>query len=340
MRKRLGICVAGLNGAVASTVVAGLAWLRRGGAPAYGLISEPYRDSHGLAKWSDIVVGGWDPRGETVLESARRHRVLDEARLQPVARELARVRPMGGAVTRRAATRQIEWFRRMHGIEQLVVINLIPTGEDQASAIYAQAAAATGSAFVNFTPNRCDEHLLKDIPYAGRDGKTGQTWLKSVLAPAFRARLLRVTGWYSTNLLGNEDGRVVGDPVRGRAKIRDKTELLSAMLGYEPIHIVQIHYFPPRGDTKESWDYVEVEGFLGLPMAFRISAQYRDSVLAAPMCLDLARFMGWALTRGMKGPQTWLSLYFKAPYSTTVHDFDRQLQMLQHQLASSRTPSA
>ncbi|MCS7048024.1 MAG: inositol-3-phosphate synthase [Verrucomicrobiae bacterium] len=338
MSKRLGICIAGLNGAVASTVVAGLAWLRRGGMPMHGLISERYRQSHDLADWSEVVVGGWDPRTETIWDSARRHRVLDEARLLPVAQTLKRIRPMGGAVTARVAERHIEQFRRAHGLGPIVVINLVPTGEDEASASYAQAAAATGSAFVNFTPNRCGEEQLQDIPYAGRDGKTGQTWLKSVLAPALRARALHVAGWYSTNLLGNEDGRVVGDPIKGRAKIRDKSELLGTMLGYEPVHIVQIHYFPPRGDTKESWDYVEVEGFLGLPMALRISAQYRDSILAAPMCLDLARFMGWALTQGRKGPQTWLSMFFKAPYGTKVHEFERQVQMLEAEFA--RVPSS
>lgn len=340
MSKRLGICVAGLNGAVASTMAAGLAWLQRGEAAAHGLISESYRESHRLAEWKDVVVSGWDPRGESVWEAARRHRVLDESRLKPVARMLARLRPMGGAVGARTAARQLDAFRREHGLDRVIVLNLTPTGEHEASAGYARAAAETGCGFVNFTPNHCDEGSLGQIPYAGRDGKTGQTWLKSVLAPALRARRLRVTGWYSTNLLGNEDGRVVGDPVKGQPKIRDKTELLAAMLGYEPVHLVQIHYFPPRGDTKESWDYVEVEGFLGLPMALRISAQYRDSVLAAPMCLDLARFVGWALERGRKGPQTWLSLYFKAPYDTTVHDFDRQVAMLEKVLEADRGASS
>jgi len=333
---RLGLCVAGLNGAVASTLVAGLALMRRRLAAPVALLSEAYRRSHQLAGWDDFVVAGWDPRGETLCESTRRHRVLEPHRLQPIAKELARQtvweRPSG----RDRAARDIETFRRTHRLETVIVLNLIPTGENRASTQYAQAAQDTGCPFINFTPNECREDQLTAIPFAGRDGKTGQTWLKSVLAPALRARDLRVTGWFSTNLLGNDDGKVVGHPVKGRQKIRDKKRLLGPLLGYDPFHLVQINYFPPRGDTKESWDYIDLEGFLGMPMQLRISAQYRDSILAAPMCLDLARFLALAHRHGATGPQTWLSLYFKAPYANPTHDFARQVQLLHEHLKSLR----
>jgi myo-inositol-1-phosphate synthase len=218
------------------------------------------------------------------------------------------------------------------------VLNLLPTGANKESKAYAKLAARHGCPFINFTPNECGES--EATPYCGRDGKTGQTWLKSVLAPALRARQLRVTGWFSTNLLGNEDGKIVGDRAKGRAKIRDKSKLLGEMLGYEPHHHVEINYYPPRGDNKESWDAIDFEGFLGLPMQLKINGLWRDSVLAAPMCLDLCRFMELAHRRGERGPQTWLSLYFKSPYSTTVHEFHRQEQMLVNYLSAAESATS
>ena len=322
---RLGLLIAGLDGAVASTLVSGVALMRRRLAKPAALISEAYVKSHKLAVFDDLVIGGWDFRGENLYQAALRNRVLDSHRLQPVARELSGIKPWS------AGTDKIAAFRRQHRLDTVVVLNLLPTGQNTASKNYARLAARHGCPFINFTPNDCAESAT--IPFCGRDGKTGQTWFKSVLAPALRARQLEVTGWYSTNLLGNEDGKIVGDPVKGRQKIRDKSKLLGPMLGYEPYHLVQINYFPPRGDTKESWDYIDIEGFLGQPMQLRISAQYRDSILAAPMCIDLCRFMELAHRRGATGAQKWLSMFFKAPYGNNTHDFFRQEQLLREFLA-------
>jgi myo-inositol-1-phosphate synthase len=267
-----------------------------------------------------MVFGGWDVRGETLFESCQRNRVIERDRLQPIAKELASLKPWpAGADT-------LAGFRRKHKLDTVVVLNLLPTGADNASKHYARLAARHGCPFINFTPNDCAEPGT--IAFCGRDGKTGQTWLKSVLAPALRARQLRVTGWFSTNLLGNDDGKIVGDPKKGRQKIRDKSKLLPEMLGYEPHHHVEINYYPPRGDNKESWDAIDFTGFLGLPMQLKVNGLWRDSVLAAPMCLDLARFMELAHRQRLHGPQTWLSLYFKSPYGSTPHDFHRQEQML------------
>ena len=329
---RLGLLVAGLDGAVASTLVAGIALMRRRLAEPAALISEAYVQSHALAGLDELVIGGWDGRGENLHQAALRNRVLEPERLKPIARELARLKPWPVGVDKIAA------FRRRHRLETVVVLNLLPTGQNIASQHYARLAARHGCPFINFTPNHCRESQLRGIPYCGRDGKTGQTWFKSVLAPAFRARQLMVTGWYSTNLLGNDDGKVVGDPVQGRQKIRDKSKLLGPMLGYEPFHLVQINYFPPRGDTKESWDYIDIAGFLGQPMQLRISAQYRDSILAAPMCLDLCRFMDLAHRRGATGAQEWLSLFFKAPYGHSPHDFFKQERMLLKYLTMAGAP--
>ena len=332
---RIGLLIAGLDGAVASTLVAGVALMRRQLVKPAALISEAYVQSHALAGFDDLVIGGWDARGENLFQAALRNRVLEPHRLKPVARELARIQPWPAGVDKVAA------FRRQHRLDTVVVLNLLPTGQNTAARNYARLAARHGCPFINFTPNDCGEAQLTAIPYCGRDGKTGQTWFKSVLAPALRARQLTVTGWYSTNLLGNEDGKVVGDPIQGRQKIKDKSKLLGPMLGYEPFHLVQINYFPPRGDTKESWDYIDIDGFLGQPMQLRISGQYRDSILAAPMCLDLCRFMALAARRGERGPQEWLSFFFKAPYchsATTPppHDTAKQEQLLLDYLRNSR----
>lgn len=327
---RLGICIAGLDGAVASTMVAGAALLRRELTHPLALLSEQYAKSHGLAVWNEIVFAGWDKRGENLHQAALRNAVIGPCKLKPVRRQLAALKPWPVGADRIAA------FRRAHKLDTVVVLNLLPTGQHAASKQYARLAAKHDCPFVNFTPNDCGERALRGVPFAGRDGKTGQTWLKSVLAPALRDRAMRITGWYSTNLLGNEDGKIVGDPVLGAAKIRDKKKLLGEMLGYEPFHTVRIEYFPPRGDTKESWDFIEADGFLGLPIQFRISAQYRDSILAAPMCLDLCRFIALAARRGETGNQKWLSLYFKAPYGGPPHDFFRQEQMLREYLAATQ----
>jgi myo-inositol-1-phosphate synthase len=330
---KLGICIVGLDGAVASTLVAGTSLMRRRLAPTIGVVSEAYVKSHKLAKLDEIVFAGWDPRGENLHQAALRNAVVETHRLKPVARELAAIKPWPAGVDRIAA------FRRQHKLDQVVVLNLLPTSKPKESAGYAKLAAKHGCPFVNFTPNACGEDQLRDVPYAGRDGKTGQTWFKSVLAPALRERALHVTGWFSTNLLGNEDGKIVGDPVLGRDKIRDKTKLLGQMLGYDPFHLVQINYFPPRGDTKESWDFIEADGFLGLPIQFRLCAAYRDSILAAPMCLDLCRFIALAERRGERGAQEWLSFYFKAPYCRDAkrpptHDFAQQAAALREYLAA------
>jgi myo-inositol-1-phosphate synthase len=329
--KRLGICIGGLNGAVGSTLVAGLALLRRRLAEPVALVSESFADSHRLARFEEIIVAGWDVRGENLLESCLRNRVLERDRLGPVAKELAGLKPWPAGADNIAA------FRRQHRLDTVVVLNLLPTGEHRGSKQYARLAARQDCPFVNFTPNDCGERALAGIPYCGRDGKTGQTWLKSVLAPAFRARQLRVTGWYSTNLLGNEDGRVVGDPRRGKSKREAKSKLLAEILGYQPHHEVQISFYPPRGDNKESWDAIDFEGFLGLPMQLKINGLWRDSVLAAPMCLDLCRFMELAQRRAERGPQTWLSMYFKAPYGDAPQEFARQEQLLREYLQSADT---
>ena len=191
---------------------------------------------------------------------------------------------------------------------------------------YVAAALDSGIPVVNFTPNTVELPVLLDLaqraalPIAGRDGKTGQTYFKVVLASALKARGLYVDGWYSLNILGNADGLNLMDPERACGKLRNKTRLLDDILGYpvgeryaHPTHKVHIDYYPPRGDAKEAWDVIDIRGIFGMPMSLRLNLQGRDSILAAPMALDLARWAAALDAAGIGGPATDLGFYFKKP---------------------------
>jgi len=196
------------------------------------------------------------------------------------------------------------------------------------SMLYAWAAMMEGVAFMNGAPNLCCdipaiEHLARDkkVPIGGKDFKTGQTMLKTVLAPMFKARMLGVAGWYSTNILGNRDGEVLDDPESFKTKEESKLGVLEYILQPQVypelygniFHKVRINYYPPRGDNKEGWDNIDLVGWLGYPMQLKINFLCRDSILAAPIVLDLVLFLDMAARAGMSGIQEWLSFYFKSP---------------------------
>ncbi len=196
------------------------------------------------------------------------------------------------------------------------------------SMIYAYAAIRSGIPYANGAPNLSAEvPALVDLarrtgaPIAGKDFKTGQTMMKTVIAPALKARMLGLAGWYSTNILGNRDGEVLDDPDSFRAKEVTKTSVLETILQPELYpdlygryhHKVRIDYYPPRGDAKEGWDNIDIVGWLGMPMQIKINFLCRDSILAAPIVLDLILFLDLARRAGMKGIQEWLSFYFKSP---------------------------
>lgn len=204
------------------------------------------------------------------------------------------------------------------------------------SMIYAYAALHEGCGYVNFTPSVCAElpalielAMKKGVPVAGKDGKTGQTLYKTVLASMFKARQLKVTGWYSTNILGNTDGEVLRHQQHGRTKLETKSIGLRQILGYDDFeHLVRIDYYPPRGDHKEAWDNIDFEGWAGQRMSMKINWIGCDSALAAPLLLDLARLVEYAARRGEKGILHHLAMFFKAPYgkhSEISHDFFTQL---------------
>jgi myo-inositol-1-phosphate synthase len=196
------------------------------------------------------------------------------------------------------------------------------------SMLYAYAAIMEGVPFANGAPNlTCDipaiEKLARDkgVAIGGKDFKTGQTMLKTVLSPMFKARMLGVAGWYSTNILGNRDGEVLDDPESFKTKEESKLGVLEYILQPkvypelygEIYHKVRINYYPPRGDNKEGWDNIDIFGWLGYPMQIKVDFLCRDSILAAPLVLDLALFFDLAQRAGMSGIQEWLSFYFKSP---------------------------
>ena len=196
------------------------------------------------------------------------------------------------------------------------------------SMLYAYAALQEGVPFANGAPNLtvdipalCELARERRVPVAGKDFKSGQTFIKTVIAPALKARLLGLQGWYSTNILGNRDGEVLDDPGSFRTKEVSKKSVLEHILQPDvypelyknPYHVVRINYYPPRGDNKESWDNIDLFGWLGYPMQLKINFLCRDSILAAPIVLDLALFLDLARRSGMRGIQEWLSFYFKSP---------------------------
>ncbi len=196
------------------------------------------------------------------------------------------------------------------------------------SMIYAYAALMEGVPFANGAPNLTVDipalvtlALSRNVPVCGKDFKTGQTLIKTVLAPMLKARMLGLSGWYSTNILGNRDGEVLDDPESFKTKEESKLGVLEYVLQPQlypdlygnVFHKVRINYYPPRGDNKEGWDNIDIFGWLGYPMQIKVDFLCRDSILASPLVLDLTLFLDLAKRSGMKGVQEWLSFYFKSP---------------------------
>ncbi len=251
-------------------------------------------------------------------------------------------------------------YREKSGIERLVVINLASVESWPADVaafsdisrfehalasndptispamLYAYAAICEGVPYGNFTPSLgADIPALaqfaesRGVPLAGKDGKTGQTFIKTVLAPAFRDRNLHVDGWFSTNILGNRDGLALDDPASLQSKLKTKGGVIDDILGYHvEDHLVHIHYYKPRGDNKEAWDNIDVTGFLGQRMQMKVNFLCKDSVLAAPLVIEIARCLDLAQRRGEGGAQEQLGVFFKSPQTkggvAAEHDFGRQ----------------
>jgi myo-inositol-1-phosphate synthase len=343
-----------------------------------------------------VVFGGWDIYEDNCLEAALNAGVLSREHLDPVADELAAIRPMTAVFSR-------DWVRNLDGpnvkslatkwdLAQALVDDIhgfvVANGCDRAVAvwcastevhvnlkrvhltiedfekglkenheaispamIYAYAHIKAGVPYANGAPNMgCDIPALvelandRQVPIAGKDFKTGQTLMKTILAPGLKARLLGLRGWYSTNILGNRDGEVLDDPGSFRSKEVSKLGVLDLILQVDKYpqlygdfnHKVRIDYYPPRGDNKEGWDNIDLFGWLGYPMQLKINFLCRDSILAAPVALDLALFMDLAQRTHFHGIQEWLSFYFKSPQTKEglypEHDLFIQLSKLKNTL--------
>ncbi len=223
------------------------------------------------------------------------------------------------------------------------------------SMIYAYAALQRGVPFANGAPNltvdipaMVELAAAREVPICGKDFKTGQTLMKTIIAPGLKARLLGLEGWFSTNILGNRDGEVLDDPESFKTKEESKLSVLDVILRADLhpelyrdyVHKVSIHYYPPRGDNKEGWDNIDVVGWLGYPMQIKVNFLCRDSILAAPLVLDLALFLDLAQRCGMRGIQEWLSFYFKSPQTAEglypEHDLFIQSMKLKNTLRHLR----
>jgi len=283
--------------------------------------------------------------------------------------------PRGGYLAELARVEErLARFRTDHGLDRLVVVNLCstephfaetadfdtpeallaalakaPAGFCTGTLITALAALRQGCAYINFTPSQGSElpalrKIARDLklPHAGKDGKTGETLLKTVLGPMFLARNLKVLSWVGNNFLGNNDGAVLDAPANKDSKIRQKDAALREMLGGESFVRTDIQYVPSLGDWKTAWDLIHFEGFLGTQMTFQFTWQGCDSALAAPLVLDLVRLVDVAWRSGESGLLPQLSPFFKKPLDGHTHDFAQQMAGLMQwvdQLRSARSNS-
>jgi myo-inositol-1-phosphate synthase len=367
------LLIAGAAGATGSTVAAAIAAMKE--APDKMLpwltTSHWFKDRDPL---KGMELAGWDVIPRSLQQAMEYHGVLPPEKYLPCLEHLGRfpIRhapgndlPLHKQVEH--LIRDIRDFKGLFPYTHPVLVNLLPASRvmdlqefnaldelySQTDALtlpdlaYVLAAISTGTPVVNFTSNPIElpliaqEALKAGVPLCGRDGKTGQTYLKVVLASALKARGLQVDGWYSLNILGNDDGRNLADPHKAAGKILNKTELLEDILGYRvghqhgaPCHKVVIDYYPPRGDCKEAWDVIDFTGLFGMPMSLRLNLQARDSILAAPMIIDLAWWMVAVHMAKRPGLVPELGFYFKKPAGphppVTFQDQLSALQSLEH----------
>ena len=365
-KRKLGIAVVGLGGAVGTTMAAGIELIKQGVVGTEGLPLAGFAID-GIADYTDIVFAGWDLFGEHLAKAAEEHDVLTHKQFVAAEAALREIKPWP-AVENSTFLSNIEGGNRLGKVshreiveklranlrefilvcDAVVVINLASTeklavegneifnslaafekalDEDSPdispAMLYAYAAMTKGIPYGNFTPSVAADIPalieladLRKVPIAGKDGKTGQTFLKTVLAPALRSRALKVEGWYSTNILGNRDGLALSNEDSLASKVKTKSSVLEDILGYEvEDHLVDIRYYRPRGDNKEAWDNIDIAGFLGQQMQIKVNFLCKDSILAAPLAIEIARCLDLAKQRGESGIQEQLSVFFKLPMS-------------------------
>jgi len=390
--ERLGVAIIGLNGAVSSTLVAGVKLMTKGLVPRVGMLTEkegPTAPSEltellQFAPLEGLVFGGWDLNDASLYAAAQHHKVLPVHQLDQVRDELDAIKPWKAVFARsyaenidgehvvapsgyrehiEAVRGDILKFKKDNNLDRVVMVNLSSTekwidteavhetlaafeagldADDPAispAMRYFYAANSLGIPHVNFAPSLANIPALREqadkhgVPYTGMDGKTGQTLVKTAMASMFRARRLQIAGWYSINFLGNNDGLVLDAPASNKTKIMSKASVLDSIVGHKvENHQVHIHYYKPRGDAKEAWDNIDIVGFGGVPMQMKINFLCQDSILAAPLVVDLVRLLDVAHQKGAKGIQHQLSIFFKSPYhevgAQPEHDLFKQENML------------
>ena len=403
---KLGILLPGM-GAVASTLIAGVFAVRKGISLPIGSVSQMGRirlgkrtegrnplikDFAPVAKFDDIVFGGWDIFSDNMYKAAKNAEVLDRDLLDKIKKELKSIKPMkavfdkkyvknlDGKYVKKGKTKMdlakqlmadIKRFKKENKCDRIVIVwcgsteVFIEESEVHSSLkklekglrendpnippsmIYTYAAVKMGIPYANGAPNlSCDVPAIVELakktktPIAGKDFKTGQTLMKTILAPGLQARSLGIKGWFSTNILGNRDGEVLDDPASFKTKEVSKLGVLEQILQpdnnpdlYKDLyHKVRINYYPPHGDNKEGWDNIDIFGWLGYGMQIKIDFLCRDSILAAPVALDLALFLDLAKRANLYGIQEWLSFYLKSPQAAPglqpQHDIFLQQQKM------------
>ena len=381
-KRKLGIAVVGIGGAVGTTMAAGIELLKKGVVGTEGLplanLTVP-----GMADYTDIVFAGWDLFGEHLGKAAEEHDVLTHRQFVAAEDGLKTIKPwpavsdpkflsniggenkLGGGSHREVVEKIRANLREFIAVcDSVVVINLASTEKLTAEGneifnsladfekaldedspdispamLYAYAAMTKGIPYGNFTPSvAADIPALieladvRKVPVAGKDGKTGQTFIKTVLAATLKSRALKVEGWYSTNILGNRDGLALSNEDSLASKVKTKSSVLEDILGYEvEDHLVDIRYYRPRGDNKEAWDNIDISGFLGQQMQIKVNFLCKDSILAAPLAIEIARCLDLAKQRGESGIQEHLSVFFKLPMSKSgrpVQAFPAQQELL------------
>jgi len=385
---KMGVLVVGINGAVATTFIAGTLAVRKGLNSPVGSLTQmgtirignrsennfpKIKDFVPLTPLNDIVFGGWDIRDENSYESILYAKVLDTRDLEGIEDELKQIKPMKAVFDSYYVKRlhsdwkkegktkydlmmqlreDIRRFKSENNLDRMVTVwcgsteIFIPETEVHQtltafekgmkenhieiapSMLYAYASVAEGVPYINGAPNLSVDMpaiwelaAKNNVPLCGKDFKTGQTMIKTVLSPMIKSRMLGLDGWYSTNILGNRDGEVLDDPESFKTKEESKLSVIDSILQPELYpelygdydHKVRINYYKPRGDNKEGWDNIDIFGWMGYKMQLKVNFLCRDSILAAPLVLDLVLFMDLAKRVGFKGIQSWLSFYFKSP---------------------------
>ncbi len=391
-KRKVGVWLIGAWGGVATTVVVGLAALRKGLTDTTGLVTSlPPFARLDLIQWDELVIGGHEIRDTSYSSEARtlveKSHVFNEKTLATIAPQLAKfdtnVRPgtlfnVGAKIESLAGTaalkfrnesaaqavarlsKDIEEFKTRHKLDRVIVVNVSSTeppppddvrswtwadvkksltGKNPstlpASTIYAIAAMQSECHFVNFTPSIGSDFpglnelaIEHQVLHVGRDGKTGETLMKAVLAPMFAARNLKVMSWVGHNIFGNLDGKVLDDPANKANKVKSKDHLLTEILGYKPQTLVSIEYIESMGDWKTAWDHIHFQGFLGTPMVLQFTWQGCDSLLAAPLVIDLIRLTEREARRGSSGVMSHLASFFKSPMGNDEPAFAYQFQQL------------